>query len=426
MKTELQTLTENLYLEFTETYYRLEPTTTPEDSIFHSKIKKKFHMILQNFLFDEELSTQNIENLVQLHISANIPFIVFINELNFIEDGITHIFLNTGKYDEIKKIYTKCSLLKERASSAYLKSYLDTLKSKNTIRLIRLSEIMQKHVLNFYEDHILWLNCVSDAVSQNSPELLPEADSKLCSFGKWLNSEGKEIISNNSKYIALIELHNTLHSYLHKVKVLLPSRIDKFLVSLTFLEKMEMLSLEIGTELALIDNKIMISEAAKDPLTGVLNRSLLDQIFLNQFEISQATERSFILAMCDLDHFKSINDTYGHLAGDQLLKKFAAIAEDELRSSDIIIRYGGEEFVIILPSVSYENGYKILDALRLLFQNSSVTFDASTISATISIGMTLIPASVSDIDHSESLNRYLKLADSKLYEAKRNGRNRVL
>ena len=421
----LEELADNLYLEFLETFHREDSNIDQDDIALRSKIRIEFYSILQNFLFDKAFTAEHIETLINLHITTQTPFIVFINELNFIENGVMHIFLERTQYDKIKQLYQKCLLIKTSVSNAYLHNYIHNLKSNNAIRLLRLSEIIKKHVLSFYEDHIHWLNSVSDAIIKNNSALLPESDATLCSFGSWLQSEGKLNNSNNSQYITLQKLHDRLHRYLHKIKNLIPSQKDKYLVSLSLLEKMEFISLEIGTELALIDNKMMIAEATKDSLTGVLNRSLLHQIFLNQFEISQATDRSFILAMCDLDNFKLINDTHGHLAGDKLLKLFADTAKQELRSSDIIIRYGGEEFIIILPAVSTEQGYKVLDNLRFLVQKSTLAYDSSILNITVSIGMAVITPDDSETNPTDCLNKYLKIADAKLYEAKTNGRNRV-
>jgi diguanylate cyclase (GGDEF)-like protein len=280
--------------------------------------------------------------------------------------------------------------------------------------------------LQYYEQHIIWLDNIADALLQSDTALLPALNTKVCAFGQWLHSEGKHVISNNSKFSAINKLHDTLHAYMHQILILLPYNGDKFHLTLTFLEKMEMLSLEIGTELALIDSSMLIAKAAKDPLTGVLNRSLFDQLFFNQYEIAQATERSFILAMCDLDHFKVINDTYGHLAGDLLLKHFANIVKKVLRSSDIVIRYGGEEFVIILPALTAEQGASVLDKVRLEFQNSSVSYNDTCINATVSIGMTVVPSDETNITNlQECINTYIDRADTQLYKAKKEGRNRV-
>ena len=189
------------------------------------------------------------------------------------------------------------------------------------------------------------------------------------------------------------------------------------------MEKCEFISLSIGTELALIDNIIMNKRVTKDTLTQALNRNGLRSIFESQYELSLATNNHFVLAICDLDHFKNINDTYGHVAGDKILQNFVTIAKKQIRNSDVIIRYGGEEFVIILPAVSKDKGYDVLKSICTNFENNSLEFNGSIINATVSIGMMgIIPEQ--PFKHS-FIDEYIMIADQRLYRAKQSGRNKV-
>ena len=185
-----------------------------------------------------------------------------------------------------------------------------------------------------------------------------------------------------------------------------------------------MLSLSLGTELALIDNTLINSKASKDPLTGALNRQRLNQLYINQLEISFATSEPFILVMCDFDYFKNINDTYGHLAGDKMLKSFVNLVKKSLRNSDMIIRYGGEEFVFILPAIKTEKARLLLNKIRVDFSEFFIIHEENKISTTLSMGMLEI-----DPDNEESyltnFENAISIVDKKLYEAKNSGRNKV-
>jgi len=194
-------------------------------------------------------------------------------------------------------------------------------------------------------------------------------------------------------------------------------------ILLTYLEKCELLSLSIGTELALIDNTIVNQKATKDTLTGALGRQVLEQLFQNQYEISLATSSKFVLAMFDLDFFKKINDTYGHIAGDKVLQEFVTIIKSQIRSSDLIIRYGGEEFILILPAINSNDAYNVLEKIRHKFETFTLTFDDHTIATTVSIGMIEIEAKESY--NNGLLEEYIQYADTKLYKAKQNGRNNI-
>jgi len=379
-----------------------------------------FHIIIHNLSIDD----LQINELANTYLASDLTYIIAMNHLNSIQNELTHIYLNCSKNDDIIALYKTYTTLKNHVGKAYLTRYLNQLQSQNQVRLIRLSELMEKNVLTYYEAHILWLNSIAEALIDKDIKKFPILSSKLCSFGKWLHDDAKTLISNKSKYNSIYEIHESLHQYAFHIEGLFKSRYIKHLSCMSYLEKMEMASLEIGTELALIDNKMMIAKAVKDPLTGVLNRSLLEQVFFNQYEIALATESHFIMAMCDLDNFKLINDTYGHICGDLVLKSFANILKRGLRSSDIIVRYGGEEFIIILPASSYESAYKILNTQRIAFQNSSVENNGISIQATVSIG--IVEITFMDALHIDDVfNYFLEKADQNLYLAKNEGRNRV-
>jgi diguanylate cyclase len=163
-------------------------------------------------------------------------------------------------------------------------------------------------------------------------------------------------------------------------------------------------------------------ESLKDPLTGVANRRALD-VNLQQ-AISEATslKRPLCLLMCDLDHFKKLNDTYGHPVGDEILKIFGHILSENVRQGDTVARYGGEEFAIILTRCDTATAARIADRMRLdtAARKLALNRNGQIISnITASFGIAQFLAS----DTPESL---LARADAKLYEAKKTGRNRIV
>ncbi len=125
--------------------------------------------------------------------------------------------------------------------------------------------------------------------------------------------------------------------------------------------------------------------------------------------------------MFDIDHFKKVNDTYGHLAGDRVLIQVAKTARAALREGDILMRYGGEEFLVILPAASKANSRDVGERLRRMVEETSVTDGDQVIRITISIGVTSFPE-LEVADEQELVER----ADEMLYKAKESGRNRVL
>ena len=196
-----------------------------------------------------------------------------------------------------------------------------------------------------------------------------------------------------------------------------------YAIFITYLEKCELLSLTIGTELALIENIITNDQATKDTLTGALNRNALAQVFASQYEIALATNNSFILAMADMDYFKAINDTFGHVVGDKILQAFVRIAKEYLRNSDMVIRYGGEEFLLILPAVKKERAVEILDSIRNAFSQYVLTWEGQEASTTVSMGAYEITPGT--YYKKAFLDEYVDIADKRLYRAKEQGRNQV-
>ena len=159
--------------------------------------------------------------------------------------------------------------------------------------------------------------------------------------------------------------------------------------------------------------------AMTDPLTGLLNRRafLQDAEALLHQQISR--DRPIGVLLIDLDHFKSINDRFGHAAGDKVLQIFAKTAQASLRQSDLVGRHGGEEFTVVLADAGIDNAYLVADRLRNAFAVAAAVIDGQALHATASIGVSVI------VDPSQDLARLMTLADQALYLAKARGRNRV-
>ena len=162
--------------------------------------------------------------------------------------------------------------------------------------------------------------------------------------------------------------------------------------------------------------------AAVDPLTGAFNRRFGMQRLHEESAKAARMEQPVTVVMFDIDHFKRVNDTYGHLVGDRVLKQVVATARATLRDSDILVRYGGEEFVAVLPGVDRETGRRIAERIRTAVAESDVEYEDGTFRVTISLGVATI------YPHGEVMDEdvILKQADDALYAAKENGRNRVV
>lgn len=162
--------------------------------------------------------------------------------------------------------------------------------------------------------------------------------------------------------------------------------------------------------------------ANQDPLTGLGNRRALDQAFDGLEEQVRATGVPVFLALIDLDHFKVINDRHGHEAGDAVLKHLARLLRSECRPEDVCIRYGGEEFAVLIQAPHLAQAVKVAERIRTEFSREPTRFQGAEFHHTLTVGIALAASPDSDVDQSETMRR----ADAALYEGKRQGRNRCV
>lgn len=166
------------------------------------------------------------------------------------------------------------------------------------------------------------------------------------------------------------------------------------------------------------DTGVTASLTDVDELTGLLNRTAMERDLKREIAHSKRTGENLCLAMIDADHFKEVNDLYGHGFGDIVLEELAERFETSLRPRDRIYRYGGEEFLVALPDTDLSQVKNIMERLRIHSADHPIRRKDVSISQTVSIGIT-------DFDTDEELETAIKRADEALYRAKESGRNQV-
>jgi diguanylate cyclase len=162
--------------------------------------------------------------------------------------------------------------------------------------------------------------------------------------------------------------------------------------------------------------------ASLDPLTSLANRRRFEQFISAEVDQSHENGTPLCLIMTDIDHFKRVNDTYGHSAGDKVLKAFADLLSRTARDGDLVARYGGEEFAVILPNTPMGDAYRIAERMRRIFEfrggpNSTVFKKFGRLTASFG---------VAEIRDGEPPSALIQRADQKLYEAKSKGRNKTM
>lgn len=177
-------------------------------------------------------------------------------------------------------------------------------------------------------------------------------------------------------------------------------------------------------EAQLAENRILQEKlrdlAVRDPLTSLFNRRYMEETLRRELSRSAREDQPLSLVMIDIDHFKQLNDTYGHPAGDLVLKELAALLLRHLRSEDIVCRFGGEEFVAILPGAPLLTAAQRAESWRLAFQELHIVYEDQVLTSTLSMGIAEYPR------HGATSEDLLFQADSAMYMAKRAGGNRVM
>ena len=156
-----------------------------------------------------------------------------------------------------------------------------------------------------------------------------------------------------------------------------------------------------------------------DGLTQVHNKRYFDEMLEREVSRAQRYQRNFALIVFDVDHFKEVNDNYGHLAGDAVLRQLGTMIAARVRRDDIVARTGGEEFAILTPEVDSMGAIELAQELRAQIEKTPFHFESTVISVTISVGVAQWNEQI------ETVDALVRIADERLYQAKRQGRNRV-
>lgn len=228
-------------------------------------------------------------------------------------------------------------------------------------------------------------------------------------YGKQLNGASAELSRSEPNATVLQTLVKTLLTSTKKVEAenkALESRLN-----------------QSSTEIANLHRSMetIRMEAFTDPLTGVGNRKCFDTSIEKFIEEAEGEGHELCIAFADIDHFKKFNDTWGHQTGDQVLRLVAAAMDANIKGQDLLTRYGGEEFAILLPRTSLDNASLLADRIRRTVESRRLRKRSTN----EDLGAITISMGVAQYHHGESHDAFVERADQCLYEAKRSGRNRI-
>ncbi len=246
---------------------------------------------------------------------------------------------------------------------------------------------------------------------------LSEDAHRLCRFGQWYYQSGSALFEHHAGFAEIGVEHQRMHEcvthILQRFSRKQPIPIEDFE---RFVSALKRLRLEIAT----VQHEIQETLFNLDPLTGTPSRFAMLTKLREQQQFVRRGVHDCTIAMMDIDHFKEVNDTYGHVVGDHVLTGVAHLLMANMRPYDRVFRYGGEEFLICLSDTDLKTGHDVIDRLRaeieVLAQNSD---EKGAFTVTVSFGMALLDA---ELAVEQSIDR----ADKALYVAKEQGRNRVV
>ncbi|WP_142503073.1 diguanylate cyclase [Klebsiella sp. 2680] len=309
------------------------------------------------------------------------------------------------------------SMAIEMMCHAYTLSHSRATKNEEAYRLYSLMDNVpleygkQQASLSGWENTAIF-NIVSDNKTDINSTLLSDSE-----FGLWFRHKCVRYFNKNPQMQEIADLINKVDTLLSAWKASVEGSDYKNTQSL--LQGIHIHCQQIGSQLAVLFSSLTQMQGGKDALTSLLNRRYLPVVLKHEVALAMNYELPMTVAIIDIDHFKEINDHWGHMVGDRAIKLIAELISDNIRSSDYIFRYGGEEFLLVLVETGAAEAFTILDRLRQKI--SQLAFDVgaeSEVSLTVSIGYA---AHTGHPDY----NLLLRDADSALYVAKRNGRNCV-
>lgn len=382
----------------------------------------------------------SLKNTLGAMVKNNISSVIITNDKNLAEGIITErdiLKLSAQKIDLKQKV------AKFMSSPIYsvkldndLKDVVNLLKTKGIRRVviednsgIPVGIITERDILRnlegsysrFLEDKLKFAKDILN--------FLPEVIIDVISIGgdeviQWCNTKAKDEFGENliDKSITHLIPKQQWKDYYSQLKK--NNRIEKnqikigekyFELSGYFLRPADTQAMQ----LILKDITFQVKLSIKDHLTNLYNRRYMEEFLINELEASKRYSYDFSIVMVDIDDFKKINDTYGHESGDEVLKAISEIMRNNMRKADVICRYGGEEFLVLMPKTNKQNACKCMEKIRRLILNREFNFNGSYIHVTASFGVAAFPEDSNDIQD------LLVLSDIRLYRAKRTGKNRI-
>ncbi|WP_096700554.1 diguanylate cyclase [Magnetospirillum sp. 15-1] len=264
--------------------------------------------------------------------------------------------------------------------------------------------------------HVDWLQAWYSSVLNWDDHARPNPAADHCRFTAWYDGAGQSVLAAYPAFAELGQLHRDIH---FKAEQVTERAAGGHTVTTSDYESMMALVLAFSTTAQGLERDAWRTLATVDALTGLGNRQTMMGHLIAERDRSIRLKQPCCVGMADIDHFKRVNDTFGHSVGDRVLRAVAEVLRNTVRPYDVLYRYGGEEFLVCLPAATQEAGVQVLERMRVAIAALRLTTaSGQSIPVTATFGLAELSA---DLSVEESLDR----ADTALYDGKRGGRNRV-
>ncbi len=395
----------------------------------HDLVNERLSLSLKQWLSDlYGKHTPDVEAFIErqkligdVHARMRIPIHLVMQAANILKVGIFRRLKDTAlpRADLWAAVVYTNSLMDlaiEIMSQAFVNGTASRVETDEAYRLfslgqdISLDKETQRAALLEWSQSVLFAICAAEREVLLSP--ISASD-----FGLWLHHRAS-VLFQGSAGLARIEgsmrlIDGELLPQLREARAADPARLT------TLLERFQAIISEMKFLLSDMFQAAAAMENGRDPLTKTLNRRFLPSILGREIAIANESDKPFSLLMIDIDHFKQINDSWGHPAGDSVLSQVAEVILDACRLSDFVFRYGGEEFLVALVETD-DAAYRAAERIRTAVERRSfLAPDNSPLPVTASIG-------IATFDGHPDFNRLIQSADQALYRAKKLGRNRSM
>ncbi|WP_413722771.1 diguanylate cyclase [Sodalis sp. RH24] len=318
-------------------------------------------------------------------------------------------------YDAMRFSSLAMDMAIEVMTTAYSRSHENTTKDKENFRLFSILDNVHVERERQLAALLNWENQFIYNIATGLPlaEIVPLADAE---FGLWFQHKGRHVFESVDEVAAIEGLLAGADAFIASYSA---DRVAVAELRHQLLRTVRNQVKQISTLLATLFDELAKFENGKDPLTNLLNRRFIPTILRREIALAMRSGTPFVIAILDVDYFKSINDSFGHDAGDAALKKIAVTLYESVRSSDYVFRYGGEEFMLLFVETSESQAVSILNTIRNRIAERPVQpADGGNITLTVSVGLCIF-------DGHPDYERLIKKADNALYLAKQNGRDRI-